>query len=72
MRPQRKPTPEPDAAQQHDLRRLIKSCIRSRHPFTENERWVLGDLLRVVNKFGRLPRCQHALLMVLSKKCGVQ
>jgi hypothetical protein len=57
---------------QHDLRRLIKDCLRSGHPWTETQQWVLGDLLRVVNRFGRLPTAQHRLLLCYCRKAGVR
>ena len=70
LAPRRQPTPETSTLQ-HDLRQMIKACVRSGYRWKETEQWILGDLLRVVNRFGRLPSCQYKMLMIFAKKCGV-
>ena len=71
MPPPRRKLPAAPSALQQSTRHLIKACVRSGHPWTWAQRGILKDMLADVNKFGRLPKIQHKMLMIYAKRCGV-
>jgi hypothetical protein len=56
---------------QHDPGQMIRACVRSEYPWTKVQRDIFRDMLRDVQRFGRLSTPQHRLLLVFARKCGV-